>query len=270
MNRAETCLTWVCLSIWGIGMHSKKYLRKARIMGSIFLIFCIISPAYAEDIIETVGGLNNLLYGIAAGLAALMITLHAIRWKTADNPSDREEAKRGIINVILALILIMITAAVISVIYVTPPVTEPSTTTRIPTTMAPPTTHTTTTTLATTTTTTTTTSTTTTTISATLLTADNLANCINATGGMLYTNPPNCVHCRDEANLWANETAPVGPGAAALASIPQSSNWTNPCGGMPCWTTQSSQSGGCLDFPTLNQLYGCGLTNVTNHTYLTC
>ena len=77
-------------------MHSKKYLKQAYIIGSAFLIFCIISPAYAEDIIETVGGLNNLLYGIAAGIAALMISLHAVKWKTADNPnpSDRERAKK--------------------------------------------------------------------------------------------------------------------------------------------------------------------------------
>ena len=257
-------------------MHSKKYLKKAYILGSVFLIFCIISPAYAADIIETVGGLNNLLYGIAAGIAALMITLHAVKWKTADNPSDREEAKRGIINVILALMLIMIAATVISVIYVTPPSTEPSTTTRTPTTHAPPTTHittTTTTTTSTSTTTTTTTSTTTTTLDpATWLTATNLANCIKSKG-MLYTDPPNCVHCQDEADLWANEAAPVGPGASDLASINQSSSWNNPpnpCGAMPCWKTQTSQSAGCKDFITLNQLYGCGLNQVTPHTYLTC
>jgi len=246
--------------------------KKQKAKGLMIIIFSIAMQVHAADILETVGGLNNLIYGIAAGLAALMITLHAIRFKTADNPTDREEAKRGIINVIFALILIIVAGAVISVIYVKPPETEPPTTSRVPTTHAPPSSTTTTTTLATSSTTTTTT-TTTTTLDPSLLTARNLANCIKngAKAGMLYTDPPNCVHCKDEATLWANEAAPVGPGVSDLASINQSSSWTNPCSNsMPCWKTKTSQSAGCLNFIDLNTLYGCGLTKVAGHTYLTC
>ena len=250
----------------------KTRITEAQAIAITLIFFSFACPVHAADILETVGGLNNLVYGIAAGLAALMITLHAIRFKTADNPNDREEAKRGIINVILALLLIIVAGAVISVIYVKPPETEPPTTSRVPTTRAPPPTTTTTTTLATTSTTTT--STTTTTINtSTLLTAHNLANCIKngPNKGMLYTDPPHCGHCMDEKNLWANEAAPVGPGAGDLASINQSSSWTNPCSNsMPCWKTKTSQSAGCKDFPTLNTLYGCGLTKVANHTYLPC
>jgi len=57
------------------------------------ILICLTPPAYAE-ILDTIGGVNNLLYGIAAGIATLMITLHAIKWKTADNPNDREQAKK--------------------------------------------------------------------------------------------------------------------------------------------------------------------------------
>ena len=49
-------------------------------MGLVITILSITYQAYAANILETVGGLNNLVYGIAAGLAALMITLHAVRW----------------------------------------------------------------------------------------------------------------------------------------------------------------------------------------------
>jgi hypothetical protein len=242
--------------------------------GLLISIFLIATQVHAADILETVGGLNNLVYGIAAGLAALMITLHAIRWKTADSPSGREEAKRGMINVILALILIMVAGALISVIYVQSPEAKSATTTRIPTTHSPTTTAgaTSTTSMGTTTTTTTTTSTTTTTLDPTLLTAANLANCIKngPKAGMLYTDPPNCHFCLIEENLWATETPPVGPGASALASITQSSSWSNPCGGMPCWKTKTSQSLGCKNFISLNTLYGCGLTVVPLHTYKSC
>lgn len=235
------------------------------------IIVCAAYPAYAADILETVGGLNNLIYGIAAGLAALMITLHAIRWKTADNPNDREEAKRGIINVILALLLIMVAGAVISVIYVKPPETEPPTTSRVPTTRAPPPTTTTTTTLATTSTTTTPT-TTTTTLSTTLLNAKNLANCIKAAGGKLYSDPSWCPHCLAEKVLWDNEID-TGTGTAALASIPQSTSTSCACGGIPCWDKTVSSPGyltGCATFIDLNQAYNCKLTKVAGHTYLAC
>lgn len=87
-------------------------------------------PPSDSGIIETIGGINNLLYGIAAGIATLMITIHAVKWKTAGSPADREEAKRGIINVILGLIVIIIAAALVSLIYVKPEdVAGPATTT---------------------------------------------------------------------------------------------------------------------------------------------
>jgi hypothetical protein len=69
---------------------------------------------------ETVGGVNNLLYGVAAGIALLLITLHAVRWKTAENPNDREEAKKGMINVIIGLIVIIIAATLVALLFSKP------------------------------------------------------------------------------------------------------------------------------------------------------
>jgi hypothetical protein len=50
-----------------------------------------------------------------------MISLHAVKWKTAENPREREEAKKGIIGVILALLLIMIAATLVSLLFSKPP-----------------------------------------------------------------------------------------------------------------------------------------------------
>jgi heme O synthase-like polyprenyltransferase len=88
---------------------------------NILILFFFLSQQAYAGILETIGGINTLLYGIAAGIAALMITMHAVKWKTADNPNDREEAKRGIINVILALILIMIAATIVRLLFIKPP-----------------------------------------------------------------------------------------------------------------------------------------------------
>jgi len=230
-----------------------------------------MDSVWADDIISTVGGLNNLIYGIAAGLAVLMIVIHAVRWKTADNLADREQAKKGIINVILALILIMVAGAVISVIYVKPPEAEPPSTTRVPTTRAPPTTFVTT----TSTTTTTTTSTTTTIPESSFLTAANLAKCINNKGGIFYTLGASCPGCVAQKGVWEREkNPPVGPGAPALASIRQESSGSVCGGGYPCWKYKSSgQTGsdaGCRTFSNLNKLYNCGLIPVSGHTYQSC
>ena len=242
--------------------------QKSSLQGLIIavIIVCAACPAHAADILETVGGLNNLVYGIAAGLAALMITLHAIRFKTADNPNDREEAKRGIINVILALLLIIVAGAVISVIYVKPPESEPATTTRVSTTHAPPSSTTTTTTLATTSTTTITTTTTTTTIDpAKLLTATNLYKCIKNAGGQLVTNPPTCPHCRDQKRVFVDDAA---DGQNAYDSIPK----PTPSGAIPRWEWGGNSVAGCRTFQELNgpTMFNCKLIAVKGHTYQIC
>lgn len=96
-----------------------NYVKNKKAVTLVFLIILACGNA-AADVIETIEGVNSLLYGVAAGIATLMITIHAIKWKTGGSPADREEAKRGIINVILGLILIMIAASVVTVIYQKP------------------------------------------------------------------------------------------------------------------------------------------------------
>jgi tetrahydromethanopterin S-methyltransferase subunit G len=96
--------------------------NEAKGAAALTALFLLAAAASAQDISETVGGLNNLLYGVAAGIAALMITFHAIKWKTADGAIERDAAKRGILNVILGLILIIIAAALVEMVYKKPEV----------------------------------------------------------------------------------------------------------------------------------------------------
>ena len=64
--------------------------------------------------VDVIGDINNILYGIAAGIAILLIAIHGIRWKTAGSPEGREDAKRGILNVIFGLAIIIVAAALVA------------------------------------------------------------------------------------------------------------------------------------------------------------
>ncbi|MFZ2455654.1 MAG: pilin [Candidatus Altiarchaeia archaeon] len=94
-------------------------MQKYRILAVLFLLAACSSISRA-GFEETIGDVNNLLYGVAAGIALLLITLHAVRWKTAENPTDREEAKKGMINVIIGLIVIMIAATLVALLFSKP------------------------------------------------------------------------------------------------------------------------------------------------------
>jgi len=66
---------------------------------------------------DTIGDINYILYGIAAGIAILLIVIHGVKYKTTDNPDVRENAKRGIINVVIGLAIIIIAAALVSMMF---------------------------------------------------------------------------------------------------------------------------------------------------------
>jgi hypothetical protein len=94
----------------------KRHYKKEAVL---FLI-CASSCSSWASFEEIVGGVNNVLYGVAAGIALLLITLHILRWKMADTPADRDEAKKGIYNVIIGLIVIMIAATLVTLLFSKP------------------------------------------------------------------------------------------------------------------------------------------------------
>ncbi len=228
-----------------------------------FALALLLSLPVSADIIETIGGMNTVIYGIAAGIAALMITLHAVKWKTAENPGDREDAKRGIINVILGLVLIMIAASLVSVVFVKPP--EPD---------VPPTTTTTTEPAQSTTTTirvTTTTTTTTTTIPPEkLLTAKNLVDCINSKGGKLQSIVPvsGCPKCRlIKCKVFGKETdPPVGPGLVQYHRLDIVEANIGPY----FILANGTRMVGCHTMPEINNFFACGLIPLPGHKYYEC
>ena len=57
--------------------------------------------------------IENIIFGIAAGLAILMIGLSGVRLMSSRDPEERENAKKGIIYVVLALIVIVVTTKLV-------------------------------------------------------------------------------------------------------------------------------------------------------------
>jgi hypothetical protein len=238
----------------------KKYL-------SMLVLFLFLSLQVYADLLTTLGGVNTLLYGVAAGIAALMITMHLVRWKTAENSNEREEAKKGIIHVILALILIMIAGTLVGILFVKPPDVE------APLIIASSTTRLTTTTTGAASTTTEATSTTTTTTyipPEKLLTAKNLVDCVRAKNGKLQTVVPvsGCAHCRHiKCMVFGKETqAPVGPGLVQYFRLPRIETSVG-----PYWIkADGTREPGCKTMPQINDYYGCDLVPVPGHTYYQC
>ena len=99
-------------------MEGKNAGKERALLFFLFLIsFSLTARA---DLVATILSVGSILYGIAAGLAALMIVLHAVKWKTADDMHERENAKKGIVNVLLGLALIAVAASVVSMIFIKP------------------------------------------------------------------------------------------------------------------------------------------------------
>lgn len=60
------------------------------------------------------------LYWIVAGIATVLLVVQAIRFKLAQSPEEREDAKRGMMFIILGLIVVMAAAFMIELLYDVP------------------------------------------------------------------------------------------------------------------------------------------------------
>jgi hypothetical protein len=246
----------------------------SRATGPILALLLLICQADAQGISETLSGINDLFYGVVAGVASLMLVFHAIKWKTAESPQDRESAKKGMITVIVALALVTLAGTAVDMMYGEKNggngtsndfIVKISTTTRLTTTRRP-----TTTTIATTTTTTSTTTTT-----DPYLTAMNLANRIYAAGGFLVSNPAGCPVCvAQDSNVFGRE--PDGGAAySKLRKYDPTKGAVPECSGIvgiPTWCSgyglKVAQS--CNTLSELNAAYGFGLKCKPGYNYYDC
>lgn len=100
-------------------MDSNK-LKASALIGLILL--GLVGVVYAAGYTESEGmtsareaicgilyNIRTLLYFIAGGIAAVVITLQGIKWaSSAEDPGARKQAKEGIIHAVVGLIIVMV------------------------------------------------------------------------------------------------------------------------------------------------------------------
>lgn len=239
--------------------------------GTLIILFLLACQADAQSLMESVSGINDLFYGVAAGVASLMLVFQAVKWKTAECPAERQAAKKGMFTVLMALVVVILAGTAVETMYGNKSgdenyIVKITTSSRITTTRRTTTTSTTTSTSTTTTTTTT----------LPYLTAMNVANCINDKNGFLVSNAEggcgNCIHERD--NVFGKATD--GPGAYMKLRKWDPPDDAPPCSGcsqVPGWCTTAGHAVACLcnTLSQLNIAYGCGLSHCKpGYTYYDC
>jgi len=283
--------------------------KKTRIGISLFFIVSILFSAFStyaggsttttvnatdpgkaiqKRVNDVVCTLFNLVLMVSGAIAALMIMFAGLNYmKADDDPAKADKAKKMIIYALTGLVLVLIACPLVDIIVTNTKIVPfeqsckcfvsgggnggggTTTTTGSGTT---------TTTIGGggTTTTTVATTTTSTIPPDKLLTAENLAACINSEG-IFYTDH-NCHYCIMEKNLFYAEVgADVGNGKNVYDSVikidPNAAN--SPCGGgglVPCWSYPAGgkTESGCKTFPQLRDIYQCDLKDVPGHSYKPC
>jgi hypothetical protein len=67
---------------------------------------------------RSVSGIENIIYGTAAGLAVLLLAINAVRLMSAEDSLTRSNAKKGIAYVVLSLLLILIAVKFIEYVWI--------------------------------------------------------------------------------------------------------------------------------------------------------
>jgi hypothetical protein len=245
----------------------KKKNPSGKLFSTAALLLLLCSPAGAQDLTATLSGIANLFYGIAAGVAALMLAFLALKWKTAEGPQDRESAKRGMVTVVIALVVVMLAGTAVDLMNRKNPgagdggvIVKMSTTSEIATTRRISTT-------------TRAAATTTTTIAVTpYLVPESLVKCVKSKGD-LFSAGAGCGNCVRQMNVFYKDT--VGNGQYWYG-------WMNPtpgppsdrtclCSVYPCWCYKSGNAlDNCHTFSELNAFWGCGLLCKPGYVYYDC
>ena len=237
---------------------------------------------------EVVCTLFNLVLMVSGAIAALMIMFAGLNYMNADDPAKADKAKKMIIYALTGLVLVLIACPLVDIIVTNTKIVPFEQSCKCfvsgggnggggtTTTIIGSGTTTTTTGGGGSTTTTVATTTTSTIPPEKLLTAENLAACINSKG-TFYTDHL-CHYCIFEKNVFYGEVgADVGNGQNVYDSVltidPNAAN--SPCGGgglIPCWSYPAAgkMEAGCKTFPQIRDIYQCDLIEVPGHSYKAC
>lgn len=79
----------------------------------VYATSCCDPSAVSPELQEIV----NELPKVAAALGALMLAILGVKWIMSENPQEREDAKKGIIYVIIGLLLVTMAGTLVTEIY---------------------------------------------------------------------------------------------------------------------------------------------------------
>jgi uncharacterized membrane protein YidH (DUF202 family) len=91
-----------------------------------FVLLFFAGTASAQHILPvglteaSIQDVTIIIASVAVGLGVLMIGLHGVRWMLADNDEERHEARQGVINVSIGLLLVAFAAAVVALAFSAP------------------------------------------------------------------------------------------------------------------------------------------------------
>ncbi|MDD5112149.1 MAG: hypothetical protein PHG85_06360 [Candidatus Altiarchaeota archaeon] len=84
------------------------------------LIAVIVLSSGCTDLVALfidLGELEVALFNLATALGALMLAIHGLRWLTSDTPETRDDAKKAITYIIMALILATVANQIVNAMY---------------------------------------------------------------------------------------------------------------------------------------------------------
>jgi formate-dependent nitrite reductase membrane component NrfD len=70
--------------------------------------------------VNTLTDVKNIVYGISAGVGAVMIVLHVFKWLTADDEEGRLNARNNIAYVLFALLVLALAGVLVGMFYSAP------------------------------------------------------------------------------------------------------------------------------------------------------
>lgn len=85
----------------------------------ILAMILLAKIAWATDIPETseIWNLYSEMKSVGAALGALVIVYAGLRWIMAENPQDRDDAKKAVIYTIVGLLVIAVAKEIVDAIY---------------------------------------------------------------------------------------------------------------------------------------------------------
>jgi choline-glycine betaine transporter len=92
-------------------------------ISKLFILLSIVSIVFSsgcDNLVNTfidVSDLKSEVAGLASSLGLLMIIIQGLHWIISDQPETRDECKKGIIYVLLALIMVSSADMIVGLLY---------------------------------------------------------------------------------------------------------------------------------------------------------